>query len=115
MSLTRTWNPNASPNARICETNGSSVYLSMRTSSERTGKIPGGLGDVMPPSQNTVTSARMTTAVHAVNCQIQNPFRMMPLKVCMHLPVQLVEHFRTDQLIHHVGTRLNIIPKAARR
>lgn len=57
----------------------------------------------------------MTTAVHAVNCQIQNPFRMMPLDVCAHLPIQLVEDFRTDQLVHDIGARPDIIPEAVRR
>src|SRR4051794_20564575 len=96
--------------------NGSYALLSMPTSNERTGAIPRGLGDFMPGSQNSRTRAIAATAVHAVNCQIQkSAFRMMPLDVCAHLPVQLVEHFRTDQLVHHIGARPHIIPEAVRR
>ena len=39
----------------------------------------------------------------------------MPLDVCAHLPVQFVEHFRTDQLVHPIGARLRIIPEAVGR
>jgi hypothetical protein len=57
----------------------------------------------------------MATAVHAVPCQIQKPFPMMPLDVRAHLPVQLIEDFRADELIHDVHSRLDIIAKAMRR
>jgi hypothetical protein len=57
-----------------------------------------------------------TTAVHAVTCQIQNSaLRMMPLDVYAHLPVQLVEYFRTDQLVRQIPARLDVIPEAVRR
>src|SRR5437868_5658438 len=108
--------PNVSPNFRICAMNGSYALLSMRTSNERTGKMPSGLGDFMPGSQNSRMRASAATAGHAMNCQIQNnAFRTLPLDVCAHLPVQFAKHFRTDQLVHHIGPGPYIIPKAVGR
>src|SRR4051812_44658870 len=105
--------PNVSPNLRICAMNGSYAALSMRTWKERTGKMPTGLGDFMPGSHKSRTSAIAATAVQTTNCQTQkSAFPMMPLDVCAHLPVQLVEHFRTDQLVHRIGARPYIIPEA---
>src|SRR5438067_2526921 len=96
--------------------NGSYALLSMRTSNERTGAVPSGLGDFMAGSQNSKRRAIAATASHAANCQIQkSAFPMMPLDVCAHLPVQFVEHFRTDQSVHHIGARPHIIPEAVRR
>jgi hypothetical protein len=55
-------------------------------------------------------SASAITADQAVLCQIQKPFLMMPLDVRAHLPVQLVEDLRSDELIHDIRSRLDIIP-----
>src|SRR4051794_9403579 len=84
----------------------------MRTSNARTGKMPGGLGDfILPLSQDSMRNASATTADHAVPCQIQKPFPMMPLDVRAHLPVELVEDFRADELVYDILSQLNIIPK----
>src|SRR3954453_6215678 len=88
----------------------------MRTSNARTGKMPGGLGDfILPLSHDSMRNASAITADHAVPCQIQKPFPMMPLDVRAHLPVELVENFRADELVYDIHSRLNIIPETVLR